>query len=278
MEKIDFISGERFQQLCSVYFGEHDDFAYNPLILQEKHKHKYISRFNEPYYNPKLVFCYTHRVPELVQKLHLFKNKFVLISHNSDYNITEKDTHFLQNEIIIHWFSQNVNVLHPKLTCIPIGIANRCWSHGNYSNWDNLSILPNESKKDFYFYFSINTNVDKRLNCKTVLESKGLKFWNNMPHPYYLDNMSRYCKYSICPEGNGIDSHRVWESLYTNTIPVCLRSVHTEILSNQYPMVLLDKWEDFTLEITEPSIKIDKLKLSFSYYTKRINEILRMNM
>lgn len=271
---MDFITGERFQQLCSVYFGEQDDFSFNPRIVEEKHKHKYISRFTQPFYNPKLVFCYTHRISDLASKLHLFKNKFVLITHNSDYTITEKDIGILESDKIIHWFSQNANIVHPKLTSIPIGIANQQWEHGRYSNWDGLTIRPNKEKDAIYFYFSIETNIEKRLTCKQILESKGIEYWNHMPHAYYLDNLSRFCKYSICPEGNGVDTHRIWEALYTNTIPVCIRTVNSELFSKEYPILLLDKWEDFGVHTKEPDLEINIEKLKFSYFANKINQAL----
>lgn len=275
---MDFISGEKFQQLCSVYFGEHEDFSFNPRIFQEKHKHKYISRFTQPFYNPMLVFCYTHRISQFASKLHLFKNKFVLITHNSDYTITEKDIEFVNNEKIIHWFSQNANVVHPKLTPIPIGIANQQWEHGKYSNWDGLTIRSTQEKDGIYFYFSIDTNPEKRLRCKAILQSKNIEYWKPMPHPYYLDNLSRFCKYSICPEGNGVDTHRIWEALYTNTIPVCIRSVNSEYFSKEYPIVLLDKWEDFEPSMKTPDLEIDQNKLKFSYYVNKIKEHLNMGI
>jgi hypothetical protein len=271
---MDVISGEKFQQLCSVYFGEQEDFSFNPRINQEKHKHKYISRFTQPFYNPILVFCYTHRVSELVSKLHLFKNRFVLITHNSDYTVTEKDIEFLENDKIIHWFSQNANVAHPKLTPIPIGIANQQWEHGKYSHWNGLTIHSNTDKDAVYFYFTIDTNPVERLKCKQILESKGIEYWKYMPYQYYLDNLSRFCKYSICPVGNGVDTHRIWEALYTNTIPVCIKTVNSEYFSKEYPIVLLETWEDFNPSMTEPDIKIDAEKLKFSYYINKIKSIL----
>jgi hypothetical protein len=273
---MDFISGEKFQQICSVYFGEQEDFSFNPRILHEKHKHKYISRFTKPFYNPILVFCYTHRIKDLAPKLHLFKNKFILLSHNSDYTITEQDIGFLENDIIIHWFSQNANVVHPKLTPIPIGIGNQQWDHGNYSHWDNLNSVSNDQKDGVYFYFSTDTNPTERLKCKQILQSKGLEYWNHMPHQYYIDNLARFCKYSICPVGNGVDTHRLWEALYTDTIPVCLKTVNSEYFSKEYPILLLDKWEDFDVSTKNPDVQFDTEKLKFSYYINKIHAAMKI--
>ena len=41
-------------------------------------------------------------------------------------------------------------------------------------------------------------------------------FDNNLE---YLKELSKY-KFSLCPPGNGLDTHRVWESLLVGTIPI----------------------------------------------------------
>ena len=244
---MNIISGEKFQKLCEVYIGEIDDFEFNPFILEDTHKHKFLHKLVAEYDNPKLVFCYTHRVSELAAKLHLFLNPFILVSHNSDYTITEKDTGFLDNPKILKWCSQNVNTIHPKLSWIPIGIANQKWEHGKLSNWKNIRPLLNSEKTGLYFYFSVCTNTTKRNECKNILESKGLVFGEHRSHPEYLQLLANEMKYAICPEGNGIDCHRVWECFYTNTIPICIRSVHTELIAKRFPMILLNSWNEFDI-------------------------------
>ena len=66
-----------------------------------------------------------------------------------------------------------------------------------------------------------------------------------MPPFENLYRLKQY-KYCICPEGNGIDTHRLWEAYYLKIVPILLRSVHTEIIQKMgLPMVLLDSWDDF---------------------------------
>jgi hypothetical protein len=63
------------------------------------------------------------------------------------------------------------------------------------------------------------------------------------PFPAYLEHV-RSSYFAICPNGNGIDSHRVWEALYLGTVPVVTRSVLTE-QHPELPMVVLDDWSQF---------------------------------
>jgi hypothetical protein len=51
----------------------------------------------------------------------------------------------------------------------------------------------------------------------------------------------------VCPQGNGYDSIRFWESLSVGAIPIVLNTYFTESLMEQHPEVpfmVLDKWED----------------------------------
>tara|TARA_B110000483_G_scaffold216395_1_gene267875 strand:+ start:11480 stop:11737 length:258 start_codon:yes stop_codon:yes gene_type:complete len=52
--------------------------------------------------------------------------------------------------------------------------------------------------------------------------------------------------YAICPEGNGLDTHRLWECLYLNVIPICLRNHFIEYFKNtlNLNMIILDNWNE----------------------------------
>jgi hypothetical protein len=129
------LSGEKIQQLCDIYLGTEYDFNYNPLIQKDSLKHVTIDTMHESWNNPLYIFCYTHRIHLLLEKLHLFQNKFILVTHNSDHNIIPDATclFILNSEKIISWYGQNICFDHPKLKFLPIGFANSMWSHGNTS-------------------------------------------------------------------------------------------------------------------------------------------------
>jgi len=274
----NFISGEVFQGLCDAQLGEYSKFQLNPFVSQYSDKWKSISSINSPYSNPSLIFCYPDFLTEFSRKLHFFQNPFVLVTHNSDYNVTESSLPILNSDKIVHWFAQNTCISHPKLTPIPIGIANQMWEHGKLENWKDVLPKKNFEKTGIYFYFGVDTNPTKRSECKNILESKGLKFGTPISHTSYLQALANDYKYAICPEGNGIDSHRVWECLYTNTIPICIRSTNTEYFAGLYPIILLDKWEDLDINnISNPVIDFSeevKHKLTIDYYKLHISSKL----
>lgn len=234
------ITGERIQECADIYIGTKDDFNYNPYIASQFDKHVLIDDLlnTNVYNNPKTVFCYSGLVKHFSHVVNKFSNPFVLITHNGDANIDNVDfvNLIVNTPNMKRWYAQNVNFYHDKLIPIPIGIANRMWSHGNFS------IMSSPKANNIYMCFDVSTNYDKRVECLKGASGK-VQFLPMLDPPNNILRMSRY-KYCICPEGNGMDTHRLWEALYLRVVPILIRSTHTELLSTQtkLPMILLDSW------------------------------------
>lgn len=274
-----YISGERFQSIADIYLGLNEDFAFNPNIARQTSKLCDIASINGTLNNPRVVFCYGHRLNLLMEKIGYFANPFVLISHNSDENITRQYQALLDSDKIIRWYAQNIQMKHPKLHLLPIGIANSMWGHGNLGVLEqNVSNLPNKSK-DFFFYFNEITNNRERSYCKREIERKGLTFGNMQDFNSYLSNLARH-KFAICPAGKGVDCHRLWECYYLGVIPILLRSIFSERLQELLPCVLLDKWSDFNKEAILPQydnlrnmLQANAAYLTLRYYKNTIRAL-----
>ena len=237
-------TGENFQQLCDVYCGSNFNLNRNPKIRIEIQKHCDLNKLEECWYNPALIFCYSSDLTLFINKIHLFLNEFVLVSHNEDTHITEKYMILANHKLVIHWFAHNLCMEHPKLTMIPIGIANSMWNHGNI-NILNENMLSLCEKTDLlYFYFNVSTNFDTRNNCKNILERKGFKFDNQLPFNEYLKKLGTH-KFAICPEDNGIDCHRTWECLYLNVVPILCDNILTRNIAKYLPVMLIKSWDNF---------------------------------
>jgi hypothetical protein len=244
------VTGERVQQLCDVYFGFEEDFRFNPIINQQHNKHFNLNNLNNEINNPYYIFCYSHRIKELSNKIHLFKNKFVLITHNSDGEIRAETEilKILNYPNLDKWYAQNICFENPKLHFLPIGIANSQWPHGNINMYNNEIILHNSLNKSkiIYFNFNIDTNRSKRTTCFNSLKNK-LLWLDNISPSENIVRLSQY-NFCICPEGNGFDTHRLWEALYVKTVPIVIQSEFTKILQkNNVPLVILNTWDDLNV-------------------------------
>jgi hypothetical protein len=265
----NIVTGEKIQQLCDIYLGIKDDFTFNPNIARQKEKHVYLDKINTIFNNPYKVFCYSHNISLLSQKIHLFQNNCILITHNSDGEIRETKEVFviLNSEKVLRWYGQNICFQHTKLYFLPIGIANSQWKHGNLTIFDNKNIMQNLSKKSnkIYFNFRIETNKNKRQVCYNSLKDK-LQWLDTIEPTENLKRLSTY-EFCLCPEGNGTDTHRLWECLYLKVVPIVIESEFTKILqSNCIPVVVLHEWSEL-----EPS----KLNYnSYNFDNEKLNKLL----
>lgn len=272
----ELFSGEKFQNLADVFIGRKEDLEWNPKMGAIKEKHLYFENIPDVYHNPKIIFTFTFSVEELYKYFSRFQNKFVLITHNCDENIIEKHIPIAEHPLVIHWFTQNLCIEHPKISILPIGIANSMWPHGDMNIIQTIGLFNIEKQGHVYFNFEEGTNLVARTLCKQTLLEKGLEFLPKLQYNIYIQVLSLH-KFSICPEGNGMDSHRIWESLYCGTIPIMLRNNFTELFEKDYPCILLNKWDDFSLNDIETKYSINpftdtiKNKLSLEYYKNKIN-------
>jgi len=135
---------------------------------------------------------------------------------------------------------------HPKIEMLPIGFANTQWKHGNnkiimntINNLDNIKKI-----NDIYFFFTLKTNYNKRYDCYQKLRSH-IPVSDKKTEEEYFDYLATF-KFAICPEGNGVDSHRIWECYYFKVIPIVLNNAFVQIVKNKYklPMIILNDWSD----------------------------------
>lgn len=251
---MDFITGEKIQLLCDVFIGTAGDLNSNPNITINHPKSYNIMAINSTYHNPRIIYYKSCSLHELNSKIQYFANPFILVSHNSDENIIYSGVfkELLDNPKIIRWYSQNLTFKNDKIKLLPIGIANSQWSHGNLkviqdvieSYKYNRDTLGNNKPNNIYFYFDIGTNHNKRIECYNKI-AKYIEFGKRINWDEYIKVLSSY-KFAICPDGNGVDTHRLWECFYLKVIPIVLDSDFIRIVKDTYnlPMIILKDWDD----------------------------------
>lgn len=283
MNSRQIITGEKVQQFADIYLGDSEDFNWNPVIQRQNSKHVYLDMLinsnQVEYNNPRVIFCYSHKIEKLVSIIHLFMNPFVLITHNSDQNIYDTPTtrKIVECKNLLKWYSQNVCYFHPKIFMVPIGLANTMWLHGKLHLFDNsefMNTIGTKTKRTF-FNFNINTNRTLREPCYYSLKDS-LEFLPNIEPTENLKRLSNY-EFCICPEGNGSDCHRIWEALYLKVVPVMVNSHFVQtLIRNNIPIVVLNSWDEY--KVIEPqldyraySFDVIEREYSFDEFMKKVN-------
>jgi hypothetical protein len=224
------------------------------------------------------IFVYSHLLESFVERvLPRLDHSFVLISHNSDHGVDARFLRALDDPRIIHWFAQNALLHHPKLTPLPIGIANGQWAHGDVSALVTAAAqAPAERRDVIYVNFEVRTNPAVRAPLMQRLASLP-GTWRAPPLPFaaYLAAMAG-CRWVVSPPGNGVDCHRTWEALYLGATPVVQQSEWGASLHDGLPVIQVPDLGDLSFatlrERSLPQDPAQQQRLKMSYWRHRIEQ------
>jgi hypothetical protein len=278
------LSGEELQGLCDVTVITREIEAFHRSLPCSVKKVYIDGNIDYSLLNGnKKVFVYTHILDDFIQKVWpKMEGKYVIMTHNSDHGIHSQHLPLLEDEKLIHMFSQNTHITHPKLTALPIGIANSMWPHGQVSSIQHLVSLKPEKKERIYVNVSEGTNRAHRSKVLDTMYNNPLcDFYpQNRPHKVYLEEMAGY-KWVLSPRGNGVDCHRLWECMYAGSIAICDNSVNARAFKEMgLPIILVDDYNDITLEwLNSREVSYEGVKnvLDLNWWKNKINSYLTQN-
>ena len=200
-----------------------------------------------------IFFCKTDFLLSDFNQIKKLNNEVILISGNSDYPIDQFRFNGVPSNVK-KWYAENALLNNEILIPIPLGIE--ClldcdrFGHG-IGYFDRvtekerllnrgLNITPS---KDIYSNFVIFTNIKHRSEVKDVCIKSEHIDWEepNLTLTNFFDKILEY-KMVVCPSGNGIDTHRLWEVLYSGRVPITIKMGDYKIyeLYKNYPIIILD--------------------------------------
>lgn len=258
-----YVSGDTFRSICTFIIDE-EEIPFDPHMVKPG----------------DVIFIKTDYLDHFFTKFHPYITaSYILISHNSDYGLTEKYRDYLNDEKIGAWFAQNAGIIHPKLIPIPIGLANHYWPHGDINVVNNV-VSDSSSNKSIYVYsnFNVSTNVSVRrpiyllFKDKTYCYTVPVKSFSS-----YLYDL-KCSKFVLSPPGNGMDCHRTWEALYMNAVPI-VQSSTMNWMFQDLPVIIVEDWGHIDEEFLEKeyekvkSKQGDMKKMYFDYWWNKIKAV-----
>lgn len=285
----EIITSERLQALADISVIDDTSAAFNTSIhaipairqchLRGPRHHLVVENATQirEVQAANVIFVYTHLLDSFIAHVlpHLTQ-KFVLLSHSSDDRVTERFCPFLDDVRLIHWFAQNIEIRHPKLTALPIGLANRQWPHGDTGALARTARRGIARTRPLYLNMELRTNLAHRQPIFAQLAGRPFTTTSpRRPFPEYLEELAAH-RFCLSPHGNGLDCHRTWEALYLGVIPVVPRGPWMENFTD-LPLLAVDRWdaidETYLVEqeiaIRDSGRRLDKLLLS--YWRQRIH-------
>ena len=270
----DFISGWNISQKCDFIFCGNRVGSRNGQLVPEivmVQGTEWIDSIDEG----ATVYCKTDMLPFLRRHLYASGKPINLITHDSDFTIN-KDVFTSLNDFseILSWRGCNINYQHDKLKSIPLGLAND-YCPITLKAPDIMYAEEVEPRKLLYINFNTKTNPQDRepmyhkfktSNSVTVRNPNQLE-----DNGEYIEDLTNH-KFSICPRGNGIDTHRMWECLYLGIIPIVKDCVNIRffedlpilVVEDYMDLVGEDKYlEDIYTEYQSKDWNLDKLTTGY---------------
>jgi len=235
LEKNQVITSYNFARKCDVVFSENVTTKQFES-LTNKNLYKINQSGNQILYintnfqikENDIIFCNTYLVLELFSMLDKVTNlsNIKLLTNQTDHEITKK-LYSQKSSCISEWYSINVSHKSEDLIPIPLGLSND-YSQKNLNIEHYKKLKPKKNKKNkIYSNFQVNTNFKYRTRVLRGILNDSSYFLDQpmLKLNSYLNNLSSF-KYALAPEGNGLDTHRVWEALYADCIPI-VRNLQT---------------------------------------------------
>lgn len=220
---------------CCPRYPEMRKFSY----MQAKHG-------DRVFINIDFITMFLSGMPKLSAK------KFVIACQNAD---TEFNLRWLERlrPYALHIYSINCVIQDPIVTTIPIGFGD--WS---------LDIIPNikfESDRSIEILagFLVKTNPGVRQPCvEIMLRDPRARTDLTLTRQHYYQRLCM-TKYVVCPEGQGHDTHRIYESIYFGAVPIL---VHGNPLTHMYerlelPIKWVDSWSSIVLDWETDKANLD---------------------
>ena len=199
------------------------------------------------------------------------KNKFVLVTGNSSYQVTNGAdiSSIINSPYLIKWHCTNAPSHHQdKIVPLPIGFEELDREGGDQEVIEtrrcNRLDFASKSDKILLPYHTLHTNPQRAALFNSLrslpfveTQSEKLNFED------YLRKLNEY-KFVICLQGSGPDVHRNYEALLVDTVPINMVSSIKYIFDyHKLSGVFVDDWSDLSADYHE--------KLLSSTYDMSVN-------
>jgi hypothetical protein len=226
----------------------------------------------------RVIFCPSDRLQEfLIENMNIIHAK-VIICGNSDYEFHKVPTHIPKS--IKHFFLQNSFISDFKMfSPLPIGIENLRFARNGFPNLMNQNFSW-EEKEDRILVGPFGlTHTDRNFVVdKFELDNNLIEIIPERLEPEQYARLMGKFRYVAAVRGNGVDTHRHWESLYRGSIPFVLNdSWSTSMKFFGFPFVLLEEWSSSAIKerlqtslVESTSIRLNE-RLWWPFWRELIN-------
>jgi hypothetical protein len=153
-------------------------------------------------------------------------------------------------------YGVNLREIQNLSNVLPLGLTNNTLEsqyHAVFSNTDVIRKVHGQVQSStvfdntFLLNFSTDTNERVRVPLLKFLLQNGFTQdsldFSLSGRQTYLRRM-RQSNFTICPVGNGADTHRLWEALYVGSTPIVKSNPIIDPLIRNLPVLTVKSWDE----------------------------------
>ena len=208
-----------------------------------------------------VVFCKIDEVLRFFERIRLTRKRIILVTGEGDLPCDAFRQKFLPANVA-RWFAMNVTESHTRATAYPLGLGSP--ELGVTLRPDEISaIRASGIPRDRWLYVNFRPDTNPAVRQPVFDDfksrSKGADWITIQPpsergsNGAFLDALARH-RFVLCPPGNGVDTHRMWEALLAGAVPVVLRSQAMEPFS-ELPVLFVDDYREVTKGLLEAAFQ-----------------------
>lgn len=196
------------------------------------------------------------------------RHPFTLVSGDSDLAITAEllGSHpvaaIAKSPLLRAWYAQNLATAHPRLSPLPIGNDYQTMWEKPTERWSLTRTTPLAQERvlmdatrdapDFrqrllgaYCNWHFDLDRGDRRDCRDRIDASACFFEpSRVPRSASWQRQAEF-KFTISPQGFGLDCHRTWEALMLGSVPIVRRGPLSPLFAD-LPVVQVDDWTEVT--------------------------------
>lgn len=188
-----------------------------------------------------LFFCKSELLQDSLDSLSDIGQDFVLIAGNSDRDFNLHSLEFPKNLRRLYLQNSFVSDLN-LIRTLPIGVENLHHSTNGLPG-SLKSRVDFQVKRNQILIGPFGATHAERVELLNLDSCRDLAVTSQRLSPRMYSEYASEFKFVACPRGNGVDTHRVWESLYRGSIPIVLDNAWSQSLDYLgLPIIRIPTW------------------------------------
>jgi hypothetical protein len=259
--------------LSGDLFADNADYVHNPTKF----------RYNRSWFRElkaaQVIFCPSSDLENFLLEFRNSINARVIICGNSDHDFVSVPMNIPSS--VRHLFLQNSFVSDGKvISTLPIGIENIRYGVNGFPS----DMKPSEgiSRKNRVLVGPFGLTHNERITAFNNFNAANnyVDLVAERVSPKNFSILMQGYNYVAAVRGNGVDTHRLWESLYRGVTPILkVDSWSSSLGAYNLPFAYVDEWDLPSLQklLTQAPLVFEAKKIPalwWPYWKKKINDYL----